>query len=421
MNIPFTTDITCAQNLDNEFPASFRNRFFIPKNNGQEVIYFCGNSLGLQPKSVAKHIQDELNQWANLGVEGHFEGDKPWMHYHKFSKKGTAKIVGALEEEVVMMNSLTTNMHLLLVSFFQPTQERFKIITEAGAFSSDQYALETQVRLHGFNPDEAIVELKPREGEYTLRTEDILQAIEEHKATLALVFLGGVNYFTGQAFDMKTVAQAATKANAKVGFDLAHAVGNIALSLHDWQVDFAVWCSYKYLNAGPGGVGGAFVHQKHATTHLPRFGGWWAQQEDERFQMKKGFKPSAGADGWQLSNAPILPLASYMASLEIFEEAGIENLVNRSQKLTSYLEFLLINSKVNHLFKIITPTNANERGCQLSLIFEKDGKKVFKHLQENNIIVDWREPNVIRVSPVPLYNTFTEVFDFVKVLEGSNN
>ena len=217
---------------------------------------------------------------------------------------------------------------------------------------------------------------------------------------------------------MKTIAQAATKANVKVGFDLAHAVGNIALSLHDWQVDFAVWCSYKYLNAGPGGVGGIFVHQKHATTHLSRFGGWWAQQEDERFQMKKGFKPSAGADGWQLSNAPILPLASYMASLEIFEEAGIENLVNRSQKLTSYLECLLMKSKANHLFKIITPAIANERGCQLSLIFEKDGKKVFKHLQENNIIVDWREPNVIRVSPVPLYNTFAEVFEFVKVLEG---
>jgi kynureninase len=418
METIFSLDDTCAQLLEKEFPTDFRNRFFIPAINGQECIYFCGNSLGLQPKSVQTLIAAELKQWENLGVEGHFKGEKPWMQYHKFAKKTTAKLVGANESEVVMMNSLTTNLHLLLTSFYRPTKQKFKIITEAGAFSSDQYALETQVKLHGLIPEETIIEIFPRMGEHTLRTEDILQAINENAAALSLVFLGGVNYYTGQAFDLKTIAVAAKQVGAIIGFDLAHAVGNIALQLHDWQVDFAVWCSYKYLNAGPGGVGGAFVHQKHADEKLPRLGGWWGHREEERFLMKKGFQPASGADGWQLSNAPILSLAAYLASAAIFEEAGIENLVKRSKVLTAYLEFLLLHSACASNITIITPSNPNQRGCQLSVIFKNGGKELFQKLQDHHIMVDWREPNAIRITPVPLYNSFIEIYQFVKILEA---
>lgn len=421
MKIPFTTEKSCAEILEKQYPTKFRDRFYIPQVDGKDVIYFCGNSLGLQPKTTEKFILQELQQWQKLGVEGHFEGEKPWMHYHKFSKKSTAKIIGAKEQEVVMMNSLTTNLHLLLVSFYRPTQNRFKIITEAGAFSSDQYVLESQVQFHGYSPNEAIIELKPREGEYTLRTEDILAKIQEHKDELALVMMGGVNYFTGQAFDIKSITEAAHKVGAIAGFDLAHAVGNISLSLHDWQVDFAAWCSYKYLNAGPGGVGGIFVHHNHDRSNLPRFAGWWGHQENERFQMKKGFQPSLGADGWQLSNAPILPLAAYMASAEIFDEAGIDNLNQRSKVLTGYLEYLISNCTLNQIITIITPSNLDERGCQLSLIFTQNGKEIFQNLQKQNIIVDWREPNVIRISPTPLYNTFMEVYEFVNTLEKINH
>ena len=417
MEIQFSNDKSVAEILDKEIPALFRDRFYIPKNKNKESIYFCGNSLGLQPKSVQSYIQQELNQWANFGVEGHFEGEKPWMKYSKFVKKQTSKIVGAYENEVNMMNSLTTNLHLLFMSFYIPTKERFKIIVEANAFSSDQYAIETQVLLKGLNPSETIIEIKPRQNEYTFRTEDILETINQHKNELALVFIGGVNFLTGQAFDMKTITQAAQQVGAKVGFDLAHAVGNIELKLHDWNVDFAVWCSYKYLNAGPGGVGGAFVHNNYLNANLPRLGGWWGQIESERFKMMKGFKPELGIDGWALSNDPILSLATYMASIEIFDEAGINNLTERSKKLTSYLEYLLLNSVIKDNFIIITPSNNHERGCQLSIIFKNNGLEIFKHLQANGVIVDWREPNIMRVTPVPLYNTFLEIYNFVKILE----
>ncbi|MEY3416207.1 MAG: kynureninase [Bacteroidota bacterium] len=416
METTFSIESSCTDLLEKAFPTPARAQFHIPKVEGKDVHYFCGNSLGLQPTSTAQYIQNELEQWKNLGVEGHFQGDKPWLHYHQFSKKITATLVGAKASEVVMMNSLTTNLHLLLISFYAPTKQKFKIITEAGAFSSDQYALETQVKLHGFHPADVIIELLPRKGEHILNTDDILETITKHGNELALVFLGGVNYFTGQAFDLQKITAAAHQVGAKAGFDLAHAVGNIALQLHDWQVDFAVWCSYKYLNAGPGGVGGAFVHERYANEHLPRLGGWWGHKEEERFLMKKHFQPAAGADGWQLSNAPILPLAAYMASIEIFESIGLDYLFKRSKILTAYLEFLLLNSHFKHHLQIITPSNPEERGSQLSVIFKENGKDIFDFLQKNNIIVDWRSPNVIRISPVALYTTFKDIFVLMETL-----
>jgi kynureninase len=418
METKFSTEPACVDALENEFPTPARAQFYIPTVEGKEVYYFCGNSLGLQPKSTAQYIQGELEQWKNLGVEAHFQGDKPWLHYHQFSKKITAKLVGAKENEVVMMNSLTTNLHLLLISFYSPTKQKFKIITEAGAFSSDQYALETQVKLHGLNPEEVIIELLPRKGEYNLRTTDILATIAKHGNALALVLLGGVNYFTGQAFDLQKITEAAHRVGAKAGFDLAHAVGNIALQLHDWQVDFAVWCSYKYLNAGPGGVGGAFVHEHYANDNLPRLGGWWGHIEAERFLMKKNFQPASGVDGWQLSNAPILPLAAYMASTEIFDNIGLDYLFKRSKILTAYLEFLLLKSNFDYNLQIITPSNPEERGSQLSVIFKENGKDIFNFLQKNRIIVDWRSPNVIRITPVPLYTTFKDIFVLIQTLSN---
>lgn len=408
-----------AQQLDKEDQlASFRNRFHIPAPDGKPVIYFCGNSLGLQPKTAESAIKQELEDWKNLGVEGHFHGKNPWFHYHKFLTEKAAKIVGANPLEVVIMNNLTVNLHLMMVSFYRPTKERFKIITEAGAFPSDQYALESQARFHGHNPDKAIIELKPRRGEETLHTEDILEAIEEHKDELALVMMGGVNYYTGQLFDMEKITITAQKVGAFVGFDLAHAAGNAPLQLHNWGVDFAVWCTYKYLNSGPGGTSGVFVHERHANKpDIPRFAGWWGHSEKERFLMKKGFIPEEGAAGWQLSNAQIFPMAIHKASLEIFDEAGIENLRAKSEKLTGFLEFLIKETFKNDEIRIITPSNPKERGCQLSLVAKENGKKVFDYLSKNHVIADWREPNVIRVAPTPLYNTFEEVFRFVELLK----
>ncbi|WP_194975424.1 kynureninase [Aquiflexum lacus] len=411
-----------AREMDQKDPLkSFRDRFLFPQVNGKQAIYFCGNSLGLQPKSVQTYIQKELDNWANLAVDGHFHGEDAWYHIRKKSKPALAEIVGAHEHEVVAMNNLSSNLHFLMVSFYQPTKERFKIITEAGAFPSDMYMLETQVKFHGLDPDEAIIEIHPRHGEHTLRTEDIIKTIQENKGQLALVMMAGLQYYTGQVFDMKAIAKAGHEAGAKVGFDLAHAAGNAPLKLHDWGVDFATWCSYKYMNSGPGNISGVFVHERHAERpELPRFAGWWGHDEAERFKMEKGFKPMFGADGWQLANSNVLALAAHQASLDIFEEAGFSNLREKSMLLTGYLEFLIeAISGESGVLEIITPKNADERGCQLSLLVHKGGKAVFDALYEESIVGDWRHPNVIRVAPTPLYNSYLDVYQFARILEQS--
>lgn len=414
----YQNSLAFAQQLDKEDKlASFRNQFHLLKKDGKDVVYLCGNSLGLQPKTAKAAIEQELNDWAQYGVEGHFDGKNPWMYYHHFLTKSEARIAGAKPSEVIVMNNLTANLHLMMVSFYRPTKTRYKILMEASAFPSDQYAMETQARFHGLNPDEAIIELKPRNGEYTIRTEDILATIHQHKDDLAIVMMGGVNYYTGQAFDMQAITKAAHEVGAIAGFDLAHAAGNLHLQLHDWDVDFAVWCTYKYLNSGPGGTSGVFVNERHGKNpELVRFAGWWGHDEKERFQMKKGFKPMEGAAGWQLSNAQIFPMAIHKASLEIFDAAGIENLRAKSKMLTAYLEFIL-SDYAEHL-TVITPKNADERGCQLSIIVKENGKKLFDYLTENNIMPDWREPDVIRMSPVPLYNSFEDVYKIGEALKA---
>lgn len=425
----FVQSLQFAQKMDQQDPLrSYRSKFILPKVNGKTAIYFTGNSLGLQPKSTKKFVNEELSDWAALGVEGHFHSKRPWLNYHQFSKKSLAKLVGAKPMEVVAMNQLTVNLHLMMASFYRPTKPRFKILTEAGAFSSDQYAFESQVKFHaclpdrqGLNPGETIIELSPRHGEFTLRTEDIIRAIEENKNEIALVIFGAVQYYTGQFFNIKKITEAAHHAGATAGFDLAHAIGNVPLQLHKDDVDFAVWCGYKYLNSGPGGMAGAFVHEKHAQRFdLPRLAGWWGHHQKERFQMKKGFKPTAGADGWQLSNFSVLSGAAQLASLEIFDEVGMNTLRKKSLLLTAYLEFLL--KSVSHFedyFSIVTPSDKNERGCQLSLLMKKNGKKVFDRITKAGVLADWREPDVIRVAPVPLYNTFEEVLRFSEIFKNA--
>ena len=417
----FENTIAFAKKMDRNDPlSSYRKKFLIPKHNGKPSVYFVGNSLGLQPKETKKYVNEELEDWGNLAVEGHFDGRRPWMHYHKFSKKALAKIVGAKPAEVVAMNQLTVNLHLMMVSFFRPSKERFKIIIEAGAFSSDQYAVESQLKFHKLNPDVALVELKPRPGEHTLRTDDILQSINDHGDQLALVLLSGVQYYTGQFFDIKKITEAGHRVGAIVGFDLAHAAGNVPLQLHKHNVDFAVWCSYKYLNSGPGGIAGVFVHEKHKNNpNIPRFAGWWGHKENVRFQMKKGFIPMEGADGWQLSNVPVLAGAAHLASLQLFDEVGMTQLRKKSILLTSYLYFLLndIDSSGDK-FEIITPSDANDRGCQLSILMKKNGKKTFNALVKKGIFTDWREPDVIRAAPVPMYNSFEDVYQFTNALSS---
>ena len=418
----FENSITFARTTDRQDKLKqFRSLFNIPKLKDKTAIYFTGNSLGLQPKTTKKFIEEELHDWATLGVEGHLHSRRPWLYYHKFTKKGLAALTGATPTEVVAMNQLTVNLHLMLVSFYRPTASRFKIITEAGAFSSDQYAFESQVKLHGLNPDDTVIELKPRAGEYTLRTADIVKSIEAHADQLALVIFGGVQYYSGQFFDIKKITEAGHRASAIVGFDLAHAIGNVPLSLHKDNVDFAVWCSYKYLNSGPGAVAGAFVHERHANNvELKRFAGWWGHAEKERFQMRKGFKPMTGVDGWQLSNFPVVQGAALLASLEIFQQAGIKNLRKKSLALTGYLEFLLRQlDPEGKVFHLLTPANPSERGCQLSIYMKRNGKVVFDKLTKAGVIADWREPDVIRVAPVPLYNTFEEVFQFIEIFKKS--
>ncbi|GAB3904785.1 kynureninase [Mucilaginibacter boryungensis] len=391
-----------------------RSEFIIPQHNGKDAIYLCGNSLGLQPKATAEEIAKQMGSWASKGVEGWFDGDEPWLNYHQQLKSTLGEILGANEQEITVMNSLTVNLHLLLVSFYQPTAKKYKIIMEAGAFPSDQYALESQVRFHGFDPDDAIIEIHPRDGEYTLRTEDIIKTINDNTNELALVLFAGINYYTGQFFDMPAITQAAHAVGVYAGFDLAHTAGNVPLHLHNWEVDFACWCSYKYMNSGPGGISGIFVHEKHfGNTKLNRFAGWWGNRRDTQFKMAKGFEPERGADGWQVSTSPILLMAVHKVALDVFNKAGgMLSLRKKALLLTAYLEYLINNISSQQgqaIFKIITPTNAEKRGSQLSIICKENGKVIFNYLTENGVIGDWREPDVIRLSPVPLYNTFTDV------------
>lgn len=401
---------------------NYREKFYIPIVNGKECIYFTGNSLGLQPKTTQDYVVNELEDWANFGVEGHLHARKPWLPYHEIFPKQLSKIVGCKENEVVVMNSLSVNLHLLMVSFYRPTKERYKIICEAKAFPSDQYAFESQVRYHGFFPDDAIVEVKPRDGEHTLRTEDILSVIKKHSDSVSVVLFGGVNYYTGQLFNIKAITDAAHEAGAYAGFDLAHAAGNVELHLHDWNVDFACWCSYKYLNSGPGGVGGIYIHEQHAAnTALPRFAGWWGYTKETRFRMEKGFEAIPTAEGWQLSNAPVLSMAAHKASLDIFEEAGMEKLHAKRKQLGAYLHYILaeINSRQSEkVIEVITPENEEERGCQVSMLMHQNGKQIFDELTRQGVIADWREPNVIRVAPVPLYNSFEDIYRFGEIISS---
>jgi len=413
----FSGDEEFAQQLDAEDPLrSFRDRFHLPLGkNGTPVIYFAGNSLGLMPKSAREIVEQELDDWADLGVDAHLKAKTPWYSYHETLREPVARLVGAQPIEVICMNSLTVNLHLMMATFYRPTKSRFKILIEEPAFPSDTYAIKTQIIHHGFEPKEALVLARPRSGEFTVRTEEILDLIEKHADELAVVLIGGVNFFTGQWFDIPTITAAAQKHGITVGVDLAHAIGNVPLSLHDWNVDFAVWCSYKYLNAGPGAVAGAFVHERHATnTNLPRLAGWFGNDPNTRFRMhlEPEFIPVASADGWQISNPPILSMAPLRASLAIFEEAGgMESLRQKSIKLTSYLQFLLENEGTGKRFNVITPREANERGCQLSIQTQEHPEELFAKLEAAGVICDFREPNVVRAAPTPLYNTFHEVWE----------
>ncbi len=411
----FENNLAFAQLQDkNDSLSAYRDKFHHPIINGKQVLYFTGNSLGLAPKSAKEYVNAELDEWAKWGVEGHFHAQNPWVSYHEILTPAMAALVGANESEVVCMNSLTTNLHLLFVSFYRPTKQRYKIISEAKMFPSDRYLLETQVQHHGFNADDAIIEVAPRAGEHLIREEDILAAIELHKDELALVFFGGVNYFTGQLFDMEKLTQAAHKVGALAGFDLAHAAGNIPVKLHDWNVDFAAWCTYKYINASAGNVGAIFVHDRHGNnTATPRFGGWWGHNKERRFLMENTFEPMTGAEGWQLSNVPIMGMAVLKASLDIFHQVGIENLRKKSLQLTAYLEFVfndIVNQFPEFSLEIITPTAPEKRGCQLSVKLIGTDKRFFAALTEAGVIADFREPDVVRLAPTPLYNSFEDVY-----------
>ncbi|MGQ0542432.1 MAG: kynureninase [Blastocatellia bacterium] len=413
----FESGVEFAIRMDAADPLrGFRERFFMPlMQTGEDVVYFTGNSLGLQPKTARSYIEQELEDWARLAVDGHLHAKNPWLPYHEFLTEQMARVIGARSVETVVMNSLTVNLHLMLASFYRPTAERCKIVIEKEAFPSDQYAVESQLKFQG-RCSATLIQLTPREGEPTLRTEDILETIDREGDSIALVLLGGVNYYTGQAFDMRAITEAGHKAGAVVGFDLAHAAGNLELHLHDWGVDFAVWCSYKYLNAGPGAVGGAFVHERHSNSFdLPRFAGWWGHDKETRFMMGPEFKPMPGAEGWQISNPPILQMAALRASLEIFDEAGMPNLRAKSEKLTGYLEYLLSRIDNEHI-SIITPNNTAQRGCQLSIRVNNADKSLFNSITEHGVFADWREPDVIRVAPVPLYNSFADVYRFAEIL-----
>ncbi|MEX0315314.1 MAG: kynureninase [Allomuricauda sp.] len=414
----FQNSLEFALQLDAQDSLSkYRKEFHFPKVNGKEVIYFTGNSLGLQPKRTQQFVDDVMKDWRELAVEGHFYAEKPWWDYHERLAKGLAKVVGAKPEEISVMNTLTVNLHLLMVSFYRPTPKRFKILCEEKAFPSDQYMLQSQVRFHGFDPEDAIVEVKKRDGEHFWRKEDILQKIEELGDELALVLIGGVNYYNGQVFDMQAITKAGKSVGAFVGWDLAHAAGNVALDLHKWDVDFASWCSYKYMNSGPGNASGVFVHERHlGKKDLPRFEGWWGTKKETRFLMKPEFDPIDTADAWQLSNPPILSIAPYLASLKLFDEVGMDTLIKKQKKIVAYLEFILheVDKEVASSFEIITP---KERGCQLSVFLHGEGRALFDYLMENGVITDWREPNVIRLAPAPFYCSFADMYNFGQILK----
>jgi kynureninase len=422
--IPFENSLAFAQTMDANDPLKdFRNQFHFPTFHEKPIRYFTGNSLGLQPKKAAQYIHEELEAWAKYGVEGHFLAKRPWYAYHENLTEYTAEVVGAKPIEVVVTHSLTTNLHLLMVSFFRPSGKRTKILCEAKAFPSDQYALESQIKFHGLSM-EHLVEVSPSEGEQLIREEDILDKIQELGDELALVMIGGVNYYTGQLFDMKKITEAGHLVGAIVGFDLAHAAGNINLQLHDWGIDFAAWCGYKYLNSSPGGVSGMFVHERHANKpELPRFAGWWGYNKESRFKMEPGFIPMPGAEGWQLSNAPVLGMAAHLASLELFHEAGMERIGRKRDVLTAFLEFIIQDvserNKERCTFEIITPSEITKRGAQLSILVHGQGKSLFDKLSDEGVVADWREPNVIRIAPAPLYNSFEDCYWFGKLLEKS--
>jgi kynureninase len=404
--------------------AKYRDEFLFPQVNGKKVIYFTGNSLGLQPKCAKEYVDEVMNDWAKFAVEGHFYAEKPWWDYHERFANPLSNIVGALPSEVSVMNTLTVNLHLMMVSFYRPTPKKYKIICEEKAFPSDQYMIQSQVNFHGFNANEAIVQIARRKGEHNIRLEDILAKIQEVGDELALVLIGGVNYYTGQVFDIKTITEAGHKVGAYVGWDLAHAAGNIKLQLHDWNVDFAAWCSYKYMNSGPGNASGFFVHERHHhDTDIPRFAGWWGHCKTRRFMMEPLFDPIEGANGWQISNLPILSLAPYLASVKMFDAIGMDALIEKRDKITAYLEFILrqIDEEVKSTFEIITPSNPEERACQLSVFLHGEGRTLFDFLMQNGVITDWREPNVIRLAPVPMYCSFEDMYEFGQILKRGIN
>ena len=415
----FKNSLVFAQQLDAVDPLrKYRDEFHFPKVKGKDVIYFTGNSLGLQPKRTQKFVDDIMNDWKDLAVEGHFHAEKPWWDYHERLAAPLAKVVGAKTPEVSVMNTLTVNLHMLMVSFYRPTEKRFKIICEEKAFPSDQYMLNSQVEFHGFDANTAIVEVKKRPGENFWHTQDVIDKINEVGEELALVLIGGVNYYNGQVFNMEAITKAAKAQGAFVGWDLAHGVGNVELKLHDWGVDFAAWCSYKYMNSGPGNASGIFVHEKYLNNNeIPRFEGWWGTKKDTRFLMKPEFEPMENADAWQVSNPPVLSLAPYLASLEMFDELGMEALISKRNLIVAYLEFILqeIDKETEGSFEIITP---KDRGCQLSVFLHGQGKDLFNYLMDNGVITDWREPNVIRLAPAPFYCSFADMYNFGQILKS---
>jgi len=414
----YKSDLAYAKEMDEKDPLrSYRERFHLPmQKDGTPYIYLCGNSLGLQPKSTKEALEQELKDWANYGVEGHLHAKNPWLPYHEFLTEAMAKVVGAKPIEVVVMNTLSVNLHLMMVSFYQPIAKRNKILIEYDAFPSDKYAVESQIKFHGYDPAECLIQLKARPGEATVRMEDIEAMIEAEGASIALIMIGNTNYYTGQFFDMKHIAALGHAKGCKVGFDCAHGAGNVELNLHDSGVDFAVWCTYKYLNSGPGSLGGCFVHERHANDkNLPKFAGWWGHNKVTRFGMRDGFDPIPGVESWQLSNPPILSMAAIWASVKIFEEVGMPALREKATLLTGYLEYLVNNLDTNRI-TIITPNDPKQRGCQLSLQVKNADKSLFDKITEAGVIADWREPDVIRIAPTPMYNSFVDVYQFVNVL-----
>ena len=397
--------------------GAYRNQFHIPPHHNEESIYLCGNSLGLQPKKAREYVLAELDDWATLGVEGHLHARHPWLPYHEFLTKPMARLVGGNESEVVVMNSLTVNLHLLMASFYRPDKKRYKILIESDAFPSDRYAVASQARWHGFDPDDAVILWKPQPGEHLLHIEHLKEILNKNGEEIALILLGGVNYYTGQYFDIKEITSLGHEHGITMGWDLAHAVGNVDLYLHEWDVDFAAWCSYKYLNSGPGSLAGIFIHDKLGMDlSIPRLSGWWGHNKETRFKMRDDFDPLPGAEGWQLSNPPILPLAAMRSSLELFDAAGIKNLRDVSKENSLRLFSTLASFQQ---IKVITPTDPDQRGCQVSMFVEKDGRKVFEQLSNAGVISDWREPNVIRIAPVPLYNTMDDIDRFAQVLSNA--